>query len=566
MSKALKRTLWIAGCLLALLLCVLFFPLGNPLKAISTLLIALVAGIGWWRIGHAARALHHAPLGDSLTAALPAAGYRQPIVLTVGDQAATLFDGELVRETPQGCYILIPRVDQLAHYAEMLLALRPEWTTQLSVLFVLLPQQHDDRPVLAAQLREFRFQAQRCARLSDCAVPALLACYLHGEPGPWFTLQADDKQTRVWDNAQRASTLSEWLRSGNCRQQEQQLASVIALGSVSDWLQQQVINEFHTGEQPGVPLHLLATSVRWLPTPTPRADNLWQQWLMAKTTLLAGEQRSQQDAGVQLPDCLLPLLPTRSGYSPQLRAAGYGIVMLMLFSVVAMASSSMNNRQLMWEIHSDIERYQAIPMTSEQPKVEALNQLKTDAQRLEKYHRNGTPLRLGLGLYPGERIYPPLMAAIRSYVPPAPLPEKPAPKLVRLDSMSLFEVGKAQLKAGSTKLMVDALIDIKAKPGRMVLITGHTDVTGNAHANQQLSLERAAAVRDWMIATSDIPETCFAIQGYGATRPVATNSTTAGRAANRRVEISLVPDAAACQPAARHTDRSFSSPAGDFTQ
>ncbi|CCJ80654.1 Outer membrane protein [Cronobacter dublinensis 1210] len=54
-------------------------------------------------------------------------------------------------------------------------------------------------------------------------------------------------------------------------------------------------------------------------------------------------------------------------------------------------------------------------------------------------------------------------------------------------------------------------------------------------------------MRDWMRDTGDVPERCFAVQGYGESRPVASNATAEGRAQNRRVEIRLVPQADACQ-------------------
>ncbi|TCW00162.1 OmpA family protein [Biostraticola tofi] len=562
MSIALKRALWLAGCALAWILCLLWFPVGMGAKTACSLVILLAAATAWFRIGHGVRALRAHHNMDALLAALPADSWRQPVVLTAGEGHQWLFAGAPLRETPQGCYILVPTLADLASMAEMLLSARPEWASQLSGLLVLFPEQQDDQPVLAAQIGEFRYQLSRIRQLSGHRCQALLACYLNGRHAPWFACSAGNRQTRVWSSPQSSQALDEWLEGGSTQQQDARLREAVRVEAWVRWMSETVLPQCETADQPCAPLRPLAAGLAFVARP-PKDSNLWHRWIAGKTTLRPVTINESADGeAVRFPDPLLSLLPGRSGYTPRLRAIGYVIIMLMVFMVAALAGSSWNNRQLLREIASDMERYQAIAMDNYPSKAEALAQLKTDAALLERYHRNGVPVRLGLWLYPGEQIYPPLMALIRGYQP-APEPVKEAvkaPETVRLDSMSLFEVGKSELKAGSTKVLVDALINIKGRPGWIVLITGHTDATGDAKANMALSLARAEAVRDWMIKTSDISASCFAVQGYGATRPVATNSTPAGRAANRRVELSLVPDAMACQPAATGTDTTLTSP------
>jgi len=124
------------------------------------------------------------------------------------------------------------------------------------------------------------------------------------------------------------------------------------------------------------------------------------------------------------------------------------------------------------------------------------------------------------------------------------------PDPVRLNSLSLFDAGSAELKPGSTKVLVSALVDIKAQPGWLIVIAGHTYTTGAVEQNLQLSHARASAVRDWMQRMGDIADSCFAVQGFAASQPVASNDTEAGRAANRRVDIRLMPQTGACAQAA----------------
>lgn len=69
-------------------------------------------------------------------------------------------------------------------------------------------------------------------------------------------------------------------------------------------------------------------------------------------------------------------------------------------------------------------------------------------------------------------------------------------------------------------------------------VEGHTDSTGDAAANFELSQRRANAVRQFLIQRGVMTDR-IAAQGFGATRPIAPNTTAAGQAANRRIEFKV---------------------------
>ncbi|MEQ8479208.1 MAG: OmpA family protein [Hoeflea sp.] len=74
----------------------------------------------------------------------------------------------------------------------------------------------------------------------------------------------------------------------------------------------------------------------------------------------------------------------------------------------------------------------------------------------------------------------------------------------------------------------------------LVDVTGHTDSTGSDQYNLTLSQQRAQSVASYLVSQGNDPRR-FYTQGFGESRPVADNSTEAGRAANRRVEIQISP-------------------------
>jgi outer membrane protein OmpA-like peptidoglycan-associated protein len=289
--------------------------------------------------------------------------------------------------------------------------------------------------------------------------------------------------------------------------------------------------------------------------------NLWQQLLRDKFALVDGRQTSDwADTTLPFPDPLLHLLPTQNRDYPIRRASVVAMWMFALAAFIGISSSAWQNDLLLRQISDDLRRYTAIPESDRQDqpqftaRKEAIAVLRQDAERLDGYYRHGEPLSLGLGLYHGERLRLPLLDVIANHRQPMAMPAEVA-RSVRLDSLSLFSTGSAQLKPESTKVLISALVGIKAQPGWLIVIGGHTDSTGNPENNLQLSRARAAAVRDWMQRMGEIPDSCFAVQGFGATEPIASNDTENGRTANRRVDIRLVPEVGACVLSTAGPDR-----------
>jgi outer membrane protein OmpA-like peptidoglycan-associated protein len=99
-----------------------------------------------------------------------------------------------------------------------------------------------------------------------------------------------------------------------------------------------------------------------------------------------------------------------------------------------------------------------------------------------------------------------------------------------------FDVDSDHLR-GDAKPAVDQLLAaLKANAAWKIAIEGHTDSTGNAAHNLDLSQRRAAAVKAALV-TGGINAGRLTTQGFGQTKPVAANDTDLGRAQNRRVEV-----------------------------
>lgn len=139
---------------------------------------------------------------------------------------------------------------------------------------------------------------------------------------------------------------------------------------------------------------------------------------------------------------------------------------------------------------------------------------------------------------------PPPVEAPKEEPAPEPPPPPPAAELkdekIELNEKVQFELAKAELLPQS-KTLLDAVVKImKDHPEiEKIRIEGHTDDEGSDGYNLKLSNNRAASVRKYL-ESQGVEAKRMESKGFGESKPIADNSTPAGKEQNRRVEIRIL--------------------------
>ena len=104
-----------------------------------------------------------------------------------------------------------------------------------------------------------------------------------------------------------------------------------------------------------------------------------------------------------------------------------------------------------------------------------------------------------------------------------------------------FKFGSAKLPAEVAHRIDQMVADLKENPrGNFVEIEGHTDSVGNSAVNHRIGQERAEAVRRYLYEQHQVPLHKINVISYGEDKPVAPNTTSQGRAQNRRIVIRVL--------------------------
>lgn len=110
--------------------------------------------------------------------------------------------------------------------------------------------------------------------------------------------------------------------------------------------------------------------------------------------------------------------------------------------------------------------------------------------------------------------------------------------LIRLRGLQ-FATNQALLTPAQYPILAKVRKSLEAVEPAEVTIAGHTDATGSKTKNMELSEKRAEAVKSFLVANEAVAENKVGTVGYGYEQPLATNKTAEGRAANRRIDITI---------------------------
>jgi outer membrane protein OmpA-like peptidoglycan-associated protein len=112
--------------------------------------------------------------------------------------------------------------------------------------------------------------------------------------------------------------------------------------------------------------------------------------------------------------------------------------------------------------------------------------------------------------------------------------------VLNMPSNVTFATNQAAVKPQFYSTLNSVSLVFKEYKQTLINVVGHTDSTGDANFNYDLSRRRAASVAQYLEGTN-LDANRFSVEGHGASDPIASNATVSGKAQNRRVEITILP-------------------------
>ncbi|WP_233808498.1 DotU family type IV/VI secretion system protein [Paraburkholderia sp. HP33-1] len=480
------------------------------------------------------------------------------IVLVIGPHAGALFarDGQASTLRRNGDAVWLPVRTPQELSGVITTVMESHQRPPDAVLMPLVPDGDCDDAVIRREFSRWKHELDASIGPKAFVLPCYFAIYAclgsNGDPAVkpvWIGNAIDISAMHPATGSARkhVQALREQLDQAWLTAAHPERASRAGLGhAVFDWLEDAALLSILSSLANTAPFSLRGLLLADIGHP-PMRPGAWTRWLTGKTGLRPPLTTPKaHPKPLSLPPLAtvarkasvrLPKARWYKRYDGALHTVAASACVLM----VSIGVSAWSNSRLVTRVANDLDAYTRIPAASADAKRERFESLRRQSNELARYASGDVPTGIGWDLYRGNALQIALEQATATWHSPSIATHSPL-SAVTIDNLSLFDSGKTTLKSGAEPRLNGVLDLIRANPDKRIVIAGHTDNVGPSAANQALSEARARAIRDWFVNSESLPVTRFAIQGYGDTRPIASNASSQGRETNRRVEITLVPD------------------------
>lgn len=327
-----------------------FIPTGNVFKGLATVLILVLAG---WYVFKNCRS--EEPTSDvTLPAAeLPLPDAQGPVVLVCGDMLEALFQGSPLRKTAQGWWLRAGDVNRLTDVVRSIQTQFPRQVGQLSVMYRCLPDHHQDEGVLRSALKTLRQQCKQIKSLTGFTLPVVLSAEFSGPETPWIIVRGDKPIVCPVNDSPQA--FIDWQQAED---------NILALPSVSEafsFIRNTLAEELEKPDRLTPPERAFSVAMR-LGTVLPCTESVWADWLYTRTCLQFFRNPGQTAPASLFPDAVLPLLAPFASTVQGGQRTRLLILLMWLCALTALGLSALNNRDLIRQVSTDLQRWNAIPM------------------------------------------------------------------------------------------------------------------------------------------------------------------------------------------------------------
>ncbi|WP_312836841.1 OmpA family protein [Pantoea sp.] len=472
------------------------------------------------------------------------------LILITGPWAARWFDKQQTnigsRFDHQITWLLTPSATDIKRRMDNFYEL--DNPPEISLFFPVLPDGYENEAIMVSQFTAWK-NSLFCIELKE-KIPCILALYArlshdrkaHNPDGACWVGNFDlsqRKETTVTDAFNEILQEVESDQNSDTRYAEQRNAMITLLFS---WLTQaRIVPSLQSFFNAAGPITLSRVLVADHSFGFSR-HGAWSNWICNKYGLWPGlasslsrpplpdlifPEQPQQVPETQEPVAIAPLASASPSPAFFWLTGSYAICAL--FALMLLFGAWQQSETLK-KAQENIYRYEKLDNSASAERIVAVNLIKQDKALLSECLKNSVlnvilPVRSQC-----EKLFNNATSKITHFY---------STPFYR--SVSLFSKNSATLTLESEESLTKLATLLNKNPELRLLIIGHSDDTGTPEFNYQLSLNRAKAVRDWLIRKTHSSESKFIIEGAADSHPITKNSTEEGRKLNRRVEIKPLP-------------------------